>query len=90
MRPTAPAQVVRESVHVFAAVVPQTGEMTALVLPEANTAMMTLFLKQVSQSFARYFVVMQVDQAAWHHSTTLAVPDNIRLIQQSAYQPGKP
>jgi hypothetical protein len=87
IRPNAPAQVVCESVQVFAAVAPQTGEMTALVLPVADTEMMNLFLEHVSQTFARYFVVMQVDQAAWHHSTTLRLPDTIRLIQQPAYSP---
>src|SRR6266567_7043740 len=62
-RPQAPAQVVRESMYVFAAVAPSLGRFTALVLPTANTAMMNLFLSHVSQTFADYFMVMQVDQA---------------------------
>lgn len=61
--------------------------MTSLVLPSANTAMMNLFLKHVSQSFEDYFIVMQVDQAGWHHSKELLVPANIRLIEQPAYSP---
>jgi transposase len=28
-----------------------------------------------------------VDQAAWHHSKTLIIPENIRLIAQPAYSP---
>ncbi len=87
MRPQVPSQVVRESVYVFAAVAPGAGLMTSLVLPSANTAMMNLFLEQVSQSFENYFIVMQVDQAGWHRSKELLVPANIRLIKQPAYSP---
>lgn len=87
LRPLAPSQVVRESMYVFAAVAPALGRFTALVLPEANTAMMNLFLEEVSQTFADFFIVMQVDQASWHHSKALLIPSNIRLIQQPAYSP---
>ena len=87
IRPHVPSQVVRESVYIFAAVAPGAGLMTSLVLPSANTAMMNLFLKHVSQSFEKYFIVMQVDQAGWHRSKELLVPANIRLIEQPAYSP---
>lgn len=87
IRPHAPAQVVRESMYVFAAVAPALGRLAALVLPTANTAMMNLFLSHVSQTFADYFIVMQVDQAGWHRSKELIVPANIRLIEQPPYSP---
>ena len=87
VRPTAPSQLVREFVQVFAAVAPQTGDLLCLILPTANTAMMNLFLAYVSQSLGDYFIVMQLDQAEWHHSRNLQVPDNIRLIAQPAHSP---
>jgi hypothetical protein len=87
IRPHAPSQVVRESVYIFAAVAPEAGLMTSLVLPSANTAMMNLFLEHVSQSLEDYFIVMQVDQAGWHRSKELIIPANIRLIEQPAYSP---
>ena len=87
IRPHAPSQVVRESVYAFAAVAPSLGLMTSLVLPAANTAMMNLFLSHVSQTFADYFIVMQVDQAGWHRSKELQVPANIRLLEQPADSP---
>jgi putative transposase len=87
IRPQAPAQVVRESMYIFAAVAPSLGRLATLVLPTANTAMMNLFLAHVSQTFADYFMVMQVDQAGWHRSKELSVPENIRLIEQPAYSP---
>ncbi len=61
--------------------------MTSLILPSADTEMMSLFLKHVSTTFAKYFVVMQVDQAGWHQSKDLKIPANIRLIAQPAYSP---
>src|SRR5207249_5916606 len=44
IRPTVPRQIVREFVYVFAAVGAQWGRLTALILPTANTEMMSLFL----------------------------------------------
>jgi len=87
IRPHAPYQVVREYMYVYAAVAPAQGEMTSLILPSADTAMMTLFLEHVSQTFAKYFIVMQVDGAGWHHSDELVIPSNIRLIEQPPYSP---
>ena len=87
IRPHVPAQLIRESVYVFAAVAPVTGELISLILPEASTAMMNLFLEQVSQTFSKYFIVMQVDGASWHGSHDLVIPSNIRLIEQPPYSP---
>jgi hypothetical protein len=87
IRPLAPAQVVREAVYVFAAVAPSLGKICSLILPTANTDMMNLFLTHVSETFSAYFIVMQVDQASWHHSKTLVIPENIRLIKQPPSSP---
>ncbi len=78
---------VREYTYVYAAVAPAEGKMTSLILPTANTAMMQLFLEHVSQTFVEYFIVMQVDRAGWHSAKALMVPENIRLIAQTAYSP---
>jgi hypothetical protein len=61
--------------------------MISLILPSADTAMMTLFLEHVSQTFAKFFIVMQVDGAGWHHSDELVIPSNMRLIEQPPYSP---
>jgi putative transposase len=50
IRPQVAAQVVREYTYVYAAVAPQRGLMTALVLPRADTVMMNLFLEHLSQT----------------------------------------
>lgn len=87
IRPIVPKQQVRQYVYAYAAVAPLVGKMSCLILPYANTNMMNLFLQQVSQEFADYFVVMQVDRASWHRSNCLKFPENIRLIYQPAYSP---
>ena len=86
-RPVVGAQIVRQYVYAYAAVHPKSGKLSALILPEANTEMMNLFLKQVSEDFKEYFVIMQVDGAGWHKSKALQIPENIRLIYPPAYSP---
>ena len=87
LRPQVARQVVREYVYVYSAVAPATGQMTSLLLPHADTAMMNLFLDHVGREFADYFIVMQVDRAGWHDAEALIIPENIRLIGQPAYSP---
>jgi putative transposase len=49
--------------------------------------MMSLFLEHVSQTFAKYFLIMQVDGAGWHHADELVIPSNIRSLTQPPYSP---
>jgi hypothetical protein len=87
VRPQVPAAQVREYTYVYTAVAPALGLMTSLVLPRADTQMMNLFLEHVSTTFAEYFLLIQVDQAAWHRSKALIIPENVRLIYQPPYSP---
>ncbi|MGZ6353705.1 MAG: transposase [Ktedonobacteraceae bacterium] len=48
VRPHVPSQVVREYTYVYAAVAPKEGLLTSLILPEASTEMMNLFLEHLS------------------------------------------
>jgi len=87
LRPLTPRQIVREYIYAYAVVAPKDGKMTSLILPSADTSMMNLFLQHVSCTFSKYFLVIQVDQAGWHSSKDLIIPENIRLIPQPAYSP---
>jgi hypothetical protein len=42
---------------------------------------MNIFLRQVAEDFSDYFILMLIDQAGWHISQKLEVPENIRLIK---------
>ena len=87
VRARAPRQVVREYSYAFTAVAPKEGWMYSLILPRANSAMMSLLLAEVGREYAEYFIVMQVDRAGWHGSKALVVPENIRLLAQPAHSP---
>ena len=80
-------QIVRKSVYAYTFVCPKIAKTTSLILPYANTEMMNIFLEQVAQDFKAYKIIMQVDQAGWHKSKELKIPDNIALIEQPAYSP---
>lgn len=86
-RPKAPRQIVREFLYVFAAICPALGRMTSIILPYANTETMSIFLRQVSLDFKVYFMIIVVDQASWHLSKNLDVPENIRLVPQPSHSP---
>jgi hypothetical protein len=86
VRPRAPRQIVREYTYVYAAVAPAEGKIASLILPTANTAMMQLFLNHVSQTFAEYFIVMQVDRAGWHEAKALVVKDEYSPDPPAALQ----
>lgn len=80
-------QVVRESTFVFAAVSPHDGTMDSLILPEANTEMMSLFLTEVARRHSDEFILMVMDQAGWHTAKHLKIPENMRLVWLPPYSP---
>ncbi len=55
VRPRVPRQLVREYTYVYAAVAPEVGKMTSLILPSANTAMMNLLTSACQQNLCRLF-----------------------------------
>lgn len=72
----------------FAAADPETGDAFALVLPTVSTAVMNVFLEEFSKTLAEDdHAVMVLDGAGWHHAKSLALPDNITLVQQPPYSP---
>ena len=87
IRPVISQQIVREYIYAYIAVCPEKGDMTAMILPNANTDMMNIFLKEVSKEFSEYFIIMQVDGAGWHRSINLDIPKNIFFIFQPPYSP---
>ncbi len=87
IRPVVKQQIVREYLYAFTAACCKTGESFSLILPHVKIETMQIFLNKVAQQFAHYFIVMQVDQAAWHTSSKLSIPENIRFICQPAGSP---
>lgn len=80
-RPTAVKQTKYEWVYLYAAVEPATGFSSAITAPEVNTETMAAFLGVLSREVdPGDFVVLIMDQAGWHKSRALRVPDNIVIL----------
>ncbi|BAE49213.1 Hypothetical 155 kDa protein Y4PE/Y4SA [Paramagnetospirillum magneticum AMB-1] len=78
---SAPKDQRTKSVYLFGAICPALGKGAGLVLPLCNTAAMVLHLEEVSRAVAPgAHAVLLVDQAGWHLSAELTVPDNITLL----------
>ena len=80
-RPAAPHDQRTEWVYIFGAICPARGEAAGLIMPFCNTEAMQAHLEEVSRIVAPgAHAVLIMDQAGWHTSTSLAVPDNISLL----------
>jgi transposase len=87
-RPTAVKQTRYEWVYLYAAVEPRTGFSSAILAPYVNTGTMNVFLRTLSEEVdPGDFVVLIMDQAGWHKSRTLVVPDNIVILHLPPYSP---
>lgn len=80
----------REWLWLYAFVQPKTGETYWWLLPYVNTELFNRVLKD----FAEYFklgekkrVILPLDQAGWHTSEKLQVPDGIHLLPLPPYSP---
>ena len=74
--------------YLFAAVEPATGAELALVLPEATTRTMTVFLAAFSRTLPKgVHAVLVLDRAGWHGAKALKVPANITLVPLPPYSP---
>ena len=87
IRPCVPCHHIREYRYVFGAVEPLTGESFFLVMPYCDTVCMNIFLKELSSQYPDDIILLCCDGAAWHKSSTLELPDNIKLIFIPPYTP---
>ena len=71
----------RVRAYIFGAICPARGVGAALVLPKCNTEAMNLHLKEISTAVAyQAHAIILVDQAGWHLSHALYIPDNMTLL----------
>ena len=63
-------------------------ESCGLVLPWANTEMMQLHLDAISKKVGpKRHVVLVLDNAGWHTTDRLDLPENVSLLPLPAYSP---
>ncbi|MGH9807239.1 MAG: IS630 family transposase [Terriglobia bacterium] len=87
-RPRAPRDQRYEWAYIFGAVCPQRRATAALVVPTANTEVMSLHLAEISRQVAPgSHAALVFDGAGYHVAKDLAVPDNITLVPLPPYAP---
>ena len=87
-RPRAPRDQRYSWAYLFGAACPATAKTAAIVVPDANAAMMNLHLEAIStQVAAGAHAVILLDGAGYHRSVRLKVPANLTLIRLPRYAP---
>jgi transposase len=80
----------REWLWLYAFVQPQTGETYWWLLPYVNTELFNRVLKDFAEHFKlgqTKRVILPLDQAGWHTTGKLEVPDGIHLLHLPPYSP---
>jgi hypothetical protein len=87
-RPSAPHDQRTQSLYIFGAICPAEGKAAGLVLPRCDTYAMALHLKEISCLVTPgAHAVVLLDQAGWHTSDKLPIPDNLTLMPLPAKSP---
>ena len=86
-RPTTPCHHIREYRYAFGAVSPHDGKSFFLVMPNCNTLCMNLYLNELSKEYRDELIMLVADNASWHRSKTLIIPDNIVIVPLLPYTP---
>ncbi len=82
-----PCHHIREYRYVYGAVSPSDGELFTLILPYTNTVCMNVFLEELSKAYPDDYILLVLDNAAWHNSGALVIPENIQLYPLLPYTP---
>jgi len=73
---------------VLGAVCPQTGQSVGLLAPSLNTDSVNAFFKEFKkETHPGVHVVMSWDQAGFHMSKKVKVPENVTMMPLPAYSP---
>ena len=76
-----------KSFYIFSSVCPFSGDDFHLFMPEVNTDMMSIYLRELSKAYTTKTILLIMDQAGWHRSRDLVIPKNIIIAFQPPYSP---
>jgi len=80
-RPSAPQDQRTTSTYIFGAICPKEGKGAALVMPWCNTDAMAQHLAAIADKIEPgHHAVLLLDQASWHMSAHLVVPETITIV----------
>lgn len=87
MRSTVPCHHVREFRYCYGAVDAHTGDAFFIIAGACNTAWMNEFLHQLSAYYSDDYLILVMDNATWHKSQALELPENITCTFIPPYTP---
>jgi putative transposase len=80
-RPRATADLRTKSAYLFGAICPARGVGAAIVMPQADTEAMRHHLDEIARNVApKAHAIVLLDQAGWHTTGKLRVPENLSLL----------
>ncbi len=86
-RPNISSHHIREFRYCYGAADAHTGESFFIIASGCNTAWMNEFLRQLSKAYPDDYIVLVMDNAIWHKSQALEIPDNIEFAFIPPYTP---
>lgn len=87
-RPRAPHDQRTKWAYIFGAICPAKGKGAGLVMPWCDTQAMAAHLAEISKAVdPGAHAVVILDQAGWHMSAKLAIPNNITLLPLPSRSP---
>lgn len=87
VRPHVHSHYIREYRYCYGAVDAHTGESFFIIAWGCNTDWMNVFLKQLSEAYPDDYILLVMDNAVWHKSSTLEKPHNIGFEFIPSYTP---
>ncbi|HFI0597139.1 TPA: IS630 family transposase [Streptococcus suis] len=87
VRPHVHSHYIREYRYCYGAVDAHTGESFFIIAGGCNTEWMNVFLKQLSEAYPDDYILLVMDNAVWHKSSTLEKPHNIGFEFIPPYTP---
>jgi len=80
VRPTVSSLKIREFIYAYGAIDPINGDSSFIVAGGCNTEWTSVFLETLSKRFPNDYLLLCGDNASWHKSKSLIIPDNVELF----------
>ena len=87
IKPIAKVEEKYESVYLYGAVDPRTGDSFFLEFSYLTADCFQLFLDQFSEAFPESLNLLVLDNGRFHHAKSLEIPENVILLFLPAYSP---
>jgi putative transposase len=87
MRPSVPCHHIREYRYVYGAVDPIDGENYFILAPYCNSDWMNVFFDELSKAYPDDCIILIMDNATWHKSKSLRIPEQITCLNIPPYTP---